>query len=279
MASVEQVTTSHPAGHYRWGVFSTIIITVTIIIYVVNTAVIMAFSATGDAGEKIRVMGEEDHGVEFRVTGGLQPSRVLHSNVSGYVNVADPAPVVYLDEEKYGAASNRHRTDLRNHETFHVMQKRLVASRSGGYPSKTNPVQTARYYRNLHDLNNILATAMPTPPRDLPFRSGLETSADCWMQFKAVTDPDRSTPLKILSSYLPGISCTAEQMTMVVGVEQGIWPGDDARIIMPENFTGKQSAPRHARKLMDWSPAAVAGMVGSGAPGATAAALMAQRSR
>lgn len=219
-------TVTHPdEGHYRVGVFTAVILVVVMVVYLVNGVVIMAFTAAGDAGDGVRGIGGDDYGVEFRVTDGLQPSRVLHSDVSGYVNVADPEPVAYLDRDRYARFSGEQRKELRDHESFHVVQKRLVADRSGGYPSVWNPVLTARYYRNFRELDRRLVSVMPEPGKDLPLRAGLETSADCWVQLRAVMEHVGDGPVTVSKpSYISGRSCSTEQLTVVMRMRQGVWP-------------------------------------------------------
>lgn len=207
-------------GHYSIPRFVTALITAALLVYLANIAVIAAFRPTGETTGGINI-----DGITYSLSEDLKSSRVLRSDVRGYVDVASPDPVAHLDKDTYLSMSGQERSDLRNHENFHIIQKNLVAEAAGGFPSVWNPRQTARFYAVMHELDQYLARIMPSPRKDLPFRQGLETSADCWAQWRGSEDRDEKFSDNH-NSYIPGACSNKSYEVVRVMGEEGRLPDD-----------------------------------------------------
>lgn len=157
-------------------------------------------------------------GLERLTLGG-----VLTITSSGYVNFAEAEPKVYVKQAHIDAAPTPEA--LRQfyiHEELHLKQKELVAEAAGGYPSHSNPLQSARYFFNLFRLESDLRSLMPELREAglSPF-GGLEASADCYSVPRTGTE---LAPALFEPHYVKWDSCTAEAVEIADRLAAGEWP-------------------------------------------------------
>lgn len=182
--------------------------------------------------------------IEGLLSGGVG----LWSKASlGYVNVLSEEPIIYvngdyLKEEDLLTANDY----LYKHEFAHILQKELLAERSGGYPSYWNPISSGVYYFNLLKLNSDLEALMPAVRDDegwIPF-PGLEAAAECYAQ--PYSDPEKQVYFQ--APYLYPGHCTAEQKKIAMKLFGGHWPEPLSEAergkLLPTNLTNE--APTRA---------------------------------
>lgn len=141
----------------------------------------------------------------------------LSATTRGYVDFFDSSPTIYVNTST--STETRNRTYLLTHEYSHVIQKRLLAKTSGGYPSKINPVTSSIYYANLLRLNNALADYTPSLPKDYDgttFLPNIETNADC------ITQQEGLWPNS--GSYIGITFCSDNQLAAAEAIIKGEWP-------------------------------------------------------
>lgn len=189
-------------------------------IYGVNAAVIF-FTQPSNIQQGQTVHVDAEYGsisivlVKDLKSGGLG---VLSSGAAGYVNVMSPEPNIYLNETQFKTAPSRN-SYIYRHEFAHVLQKQLVASKVGGYPSYDNPLISYRYYFELLKLNQDFMNVMPKDNHDAHVSSifsGLELSADCFSQLAEYV----GKPMQ----YIGSEGCTPEQRYMSIALISGRWP-------------------------------------------------------
>jgi len=146
----------------------------------------------------------------------------LNFEATGYVNVGEAAPNIYINSAEDGYYDTNTLAYILTHEYSHVLQKRLVAEVSGGYPNRWNPIQSAIYYYNFLRLNNELAAN--TPGLGENFTSvatfeHLETNADCLTQTEGLWLQEYS--------YIGFNYCKDNQLGAAYAVADGEWPTDE----------------------------------------------------
>lgn len=193
-------------------------------VYIANAAVIFfaqpvstQFNATGTQIAKIgniSIMGIDD--LQSGGVGGLS------RGTAGYVNVLNPDPIIYLNN-RFAKKVPTQADYLYQHEYAHILQKELIASYAGGYPSYWNPVQSAKYYYYLIKLDRDLQKLMPavnTETEGSVLFPGLESAAECYAQ--PYSDEENPEYYKALYLY-PGY-CDAEQKKIMVKFISEKWP-------------------------------------------------------
>jgi hypothetical protein len=174
----------------------------------------------------------------------------------GYVNVLSEDPIIYINgdyaDEDHLLNANDY---LYKHEFAHILQKELIAEKSGGYPSYLNPISSGIYYYNLIKLNGDLEALMPQVRDDegwIPF-PGLEAAAECYAQ--PHSSPEEKTFFQ--APYLYPGHCTAEQKKIAMKLFGGHWP---------EPLTAEERAELIPTNLTNESPTKVFGGLNGGFP-------------
>lgn len=177
--------------------------------------------------------------IEGLLSGGVG----LWSKASlGYVNVLSEEPIIYVNGDYLKGEDVLNANDyLYKHEFAHILQKELLAERSGGYPSYWNPISSGIYYFNLLKLNSDLEALMPAVREDegwIPF-PGLEAAAECYAQ--PYSDPEKQVYFQ--APYLYPDHCTAEQQKIAMRLFGGHWPEPlsetDRAKLLPTNLTNE----------------------------------------
>lgn len=164
---------------------------ITILVYGINFITVELFSPRkSDNYSSPMLDGTRNNGIEHLISTHLKPSFAAVHSVSGYVNMTDPDDSINIEKDRYDSKNPEDKVDFLDHETFHVIQKRIIAQESGGYPSLFNPIKTGKYLFNLYRLNEYLADNMPQindvheDDSNIYLRRGLETSADCYVEYQ-----------------------------------------------------------------------------------------------
>lgn len=185
------------------------------LLYGVNALIIFATTSSSvQAGEPSVTLREENNlkilGYDNLQSGGI--GLIGWSvDAAGYVNMVEEDNVIYVSNEKWNTESTN--DYLYRHEYTHILQKKMIAEESGGYPSLWDPIQSAKYYYNFIRLNNELAEVMPEVDYTsgiLPITNGLEAAAECYAQPYSSMDED---PTYYKAHYLVDGYCNAEQKT------------------------------------------------------------------
>lgn len=151
---------------------------------------------------------------------------------AGYVNMAVDEDRFYISDVLHDDHAAWEHTAY-SHESFHLIQRELVAEAAGGYPSYLNPLRSFFYYFQLLRLNADLAPLMPEPTDPLPFTGGLEGSADCYAQPRGTAE----NPAHYTGVYIQENICDPAQVWVVDQMAAGNWPeapGEAA--VLPELF-------------------------------------------
>jgi len=118
-------------------------------------------------------------------SGGLSlGSADASMHFSGYVNLLESEKNIYIDDT-WGAVPGFRNYAIYDHELAHILQKEMIAERSGGYPSYANPIRTFKFVKNLLELDSEFSKVMPKPENVNEVGLGimnLETAADCYSQ-------------------------------------------------------------------------------------------------
>lgn len=193
--------------------------------YALNAAVIfftqpVSVQNGAETHEHSKIGFNEVISIEGLRSGGIG----LWSKASlGYVNVLSEEQIIYVNGDYADDENPLGQTEyLYRHEYAHILQKRLIAERSGGYPSYLNPIASSVYYFNLLQLNGELAALMPPVREDegwIPF-PGLEAAADCYAQ--PYSSPEEQAYFQ--APYLYPGHCDAEQEKIARGLLSGRWP-------------------------------------------------------
>jgi hypothetical protein len=142
---------------------------------------------------------------------------------NGYVNMVSDDPEMYITSLKNPDSASFPNTQLFRHESFHVVQKELIAEASGGYPSYWNPIRSFIYYANTARMNNDLQALMPKVNTEKQFVTapGLEAAADCYAQ----PESSASSPQYYFGGYIFPLHCDAEQKKILDLMEdEDRWP-------------------------------------------------------
>lgn len=140
----------------------------------------------------------------------------LNAQASGYVNMLSPDETIYISSEHM----NNFNQDkyLYKHEFTHILQKEMVAHKTGGYPSVSNPWLSMKYYYNLYTLNSELRAVMPETVDDSDYlwfmTDGLEAAAECYAQPYSGTKGE--APQYYNAQYLKDGYCNAEQKRLAI---------------------------------------------------------------
>lgn len=141
-----------------------------------------------------------------------------HVHSSGYVNMLAEDSTIYISSDHVeGFQQNAY---LYKHEFAHVLQKKMVAEETGGYPSVSNPWRSFVYYYNLYRLNSALRDVMPeVVDNDEDTNSwfmtdGFEAAAECYAQ-PASPSPGE-TPGYYNAGYLVDGYCSAVQKRLAI---------------------------------------------------------------
>lgn len=158
----------------------------------------------------------------------------LSSGTTGYVNVLSPEPRIYLDGSEYETPPLQS-TYIYQHEYAHILQKRLIAAKAGGYPSVLNPFISFSYYGQLLKLNQDFEELMPDGNQDAHSHSlfsGLEIAADCFAQPNTPDEP---------LTYVGTNFCSEEQRYISRYMIIDRWPAPltlEQKITSQINITG-----------------------------------------
>lgn len=178
------------------------------------------------------------------VSGGI-PIFGLNAEAAGYVNMLSS------DETIYVSSDNMKNFDQNNylykHEFAHILQKEMVAEKTGGYPSVSNPWLSFKYYYNLHMLNNELQKVMPETVEDSEYlwfmTDGLEAAAECYAQPASELG---KPPVYYDAQYLVDGYCSAEQKRLSITlISTDEWfspvlPEKEKEQLKPVNITTKE---------------------------------------
>lgn len=146
--------------------------------------------------------------------------KIPNTSVLGYVNMMSEDNVIHVGT-KAADIHNYKTYEFLKHEQMHIYQKELVAEKSGGYPSYSNPLQTLIYSINLIKLNNDLVVLMPELDTKIPsLVAGLESSADCY----ATPSGEINDYAYYYPTYLGSNLCTPEQIAITNNLAAGVWP-------------------------------------------------------
>lgn len=200
----------------KWSVLTPLILVSAV--YAFNALIILAV-APGNAVHASRNQTIGDVRIEYYHD--LKSGGVLgfSMDANGYVNMLSEENIIYVSADKYDK-NLPVGGYLYRHEYTHVLQKSMVAHKSGGYPSIENPLQSMKYYYYLHKLNSDLREVMPEINRDNPrvfawfMTDGFEAAADCYAQ------PPSSPEEQVFyeGSYLKNGYCNAEQKRLAVSL-------------------------------------------------------------
>lgn len=140
----------------------------------------------------------------------------LSTETRGYVNFFDSKNTIYVSLKDEPSPAIDY---VIAHESAHVLQKKVIAKESGGYPVWWNPFQSFVYYINLLRLNNDLSHYAPDSAVDKSMVPYIETNADCLAQ-TANTYPQRR-------SYIGYNYCSSSQYAAAYAIKNGEWPTKD----------------------------------------------------
>jgi hypothetical protein len=229
----------------------------TAFVFVANAAIIsIAVPGNSQAGDEpilIKTIGDmEILSYEELTSGGIGVFG-WNTRASGYVNMLSSEPIIYANAEHAG--NFRQSLYLYRHEYAHVLQKEMIAHKSGGYPEVTKPWQSIKYYYNLVKLNEALRDSMPQIDHNTTswfLTEGFEASADCYAQPRSSIKED---PVYYNSDYLENDHCTAEQVRLAITLinpEEWFNPvlsDEELKEIVKENITTVRPAHIDPKKV------------------------------
>jgi hypothetical protein len=137
----------------------------------------------------------------------------LSTETRGYVNFFDDEDTIYVSLKNEPSPAIDY---VIAHESAHILQKKVIAKESGGYPVWWNPIQSFVYYANLLRLNNDLSRYAPNSAVNKSMVPYIETNADCLAQ-TASTYPQRR-------SYVGYNYCSSSQYAAAYAIKNGEWP-------------------------------------------------------
>jgi hypothetical protein len=194
------------------------------VIYLFNAAILFFFQPVDvQSGTASITKAQEFGGFKVLTVPNLRSGGIggWSAEAGGYVDMLSPDETAYVNP--HIAGDNLTQTSyLYRHEFTHVLQKRLVAKVSGGYPSAWNPIQSTIYYVNLIRLNNDLEKLMPkVNNHQQVIAKGLESAAECYAQpYSSQHEPT----LYYKAPYIFPHYCNAEQVTIASRLFSGKWP-------------------------------------------------------
>lgn len=172
----------------------------------------------------------------------------FNAEAAGYVNMLSPDETIYISSDNMESFDQNNY--LYKHEFTHILQKEMIAEKTGGYPSVSNPWLSFKYYYNLHKLNSELRDVMPKTVEDSEYlwfmTDGLEAAAECYAQPASELG---KTPVYYDAQYLESGYCNAEQKRLAVTLittDEWFSPvlSDEKRKqLVPVNITTKK--PEH----------------------------------
>ena len=148
------------------------------------------------------------------VSGGI-PVFGLNAEAAGYVNMLSPDETIYISSDNMESFDQNNY--LYKHEFTHILQKEMIAEKTGGYPSVSNPWLSFKYYYNLHKLNSELREVMPKTVEDSDYlwfmTDGFEAAAECYAQPASELG---KPPVYYDAQYLENGYCSAEQKRLAI---------------------------------------------------------------
>jgi hypothetical protein len=212
------------------------ITTAVALLYGANAAVIFFAQPVNVQNGETVSMDTQYGTISVAIIKGLKSGGVgsLSSGTTGYVNVLAEEPTIYINGDAYDKAPERD-SYIYRHELAHVLQKKLIAKRAGGYPSVWNPAVSFAYYKQLLDMNSVFEQSMPKGNSDAYRHSqfaGLETGADCFAQGNLPEGP---------LTYIGSDYCTPEQREIALSMLEERWPEpmtDEEKMAAKISMTG-----------------------------------------
>lgn len=161
----------------------------------------------GSGSNKIKVNIDSLNKLNSGGIGGLS------TETRGYVNFFDNKDTIYVSLKNEPSPAIDY---VIAHESGHILQKKIIAKASGGYPVWWNPIQSFIYYANLLKLNNDLSSYAPKSAENQSMVPYIETNADCLAQ-TANTYLQRR-------SYVGQNYCSSSQYAAAYVIKAGEWP-------------------------------------------------------
>lgn len=211
------------------------------VIYLLNAAILFFFQPVDvQTGTASVTKTQEFGGFKVLTVPHLRSGGIggWSAEAGGYVDMLSPDETAYVNP--HIAGDNLTQTSyLYRHEFTHVLQKRLVAKVSGGYPSVWNPVRSTIYYVNLIRLNNDLEKLMPKMNEDQQVvAKGLESAAECYAQPYSEKSEEA---VYYKAPYIFPRYCNAEQVAIATKLFSGKWPKpltvEEKKKLTPVNIT------------------------------------------
>lgn len=197
-------------------------------VFVVNAGLIV-FSGPSNTGvtateTQIPHLEYFSDDTKIQLTDNLQAGPAWGAfNVDGFVHMVNDENTMFLESEVLGFAGTE---QLIAHEYAHIQQKKLIASKAGGFPSYINPIMSASFFFKLVELNDALAPYAPdfdtrfeaTGDHPHSMFKNIETNADCAVELYAWNE-------RPYASYKDSnVECTVEELAAALAVQNGDWP-------------------------------------------------------